>query len=463
MTRRAWLGGLALGLATGAAGLVIGYGIGARHWWPYAGLHRIEIAIDDLRRDLHRLAREEPRYVSRSARTAGGVTRHDPALAWPGYTFITAWRDGRFGASLVDMAGTTVHRWDIALSRVYDRQPPHLDHLPADAEVNIEGSQLLPGGDVLLNLYELGTVRLDRCSALEWTLARQTNHSIEPLPDGNYLIPSHGEPGTGVAPGGRIGPGERGWYKTEYVLTVDPDGRVVDAIDLLDTIHRSGFEGALVAGAGEYPDDRHRAATGDPLHLNDAEPLRPELAPAFPLFAAGDLLVSMSRISAIMVLDAGDRRVKWSLSGQWHGQFDPDFLPNGHILMVDTRMAGYAEVSRGEDRSRRSRLIEIDPVSQQIAWSWDGGDTEPFYTHSHGRVQLLPNGNVLTVDAQAGRVIEIARQRGDAIVWEYVNLTAPHEAGLVIDAARHPVTEVAFLDQPCPVPAVAAATPSAAR
>src|SRR4051794_25294965 len=38
------------------------------------------------------------KYLLPTTRVAGGVTTHDRAAAWPGYTFLTMYRDGTFGA-----------------------------------------------------------------------------------------------------------------------------------------------------------------------------------------------------------------------------------------------------------------------------------------------------------------------------------------------------------------------------
>ena len=81
-------------------------------------------------------------------------------------------------------------------------------------------------------------------------------------------------------------------------------------------------------------------AEADPYHLNDVEELRPEMAAAFPLFKAGDLLVDLRNLQTMVVLDGQTREVKWSMTGPFFGQHDPDFAPNGHIIMFDNRITG---------------------------------------------------------------------------------------------------------------------------
>src|SRR5260370_508482 len=50
-------------------------------------------------------------------------------------------------------------------------------------------------------------------------------------------------------------------------------------------------------------------------------------------------------------------------------QHDPDILPNGHILVYDN-LGGMVDGDRPEGRSR---ILEIDPMTQKIVWKYEGG------------------------------------------------------------------------------------------
>jgi hypothetical protein len=89
----------------------------------------------------------------------------------------------------------------------------------------------------------------------------------------------------------------------------------------------------------------------------------------------------------------------------------------------------------------RARLLEIDPATQRVVWRYPGSEARPFEAFSHGKMQVLPNDNVLAIAFDEGRVFEVTRA-GD-IVWEYRNVitTARGEAvrdkvGWVTDARR---------------------------
>jgi hypothetical protein len=71
-----------------------------------------------------------------------------------------------------------------------------------------------------------------------------------------------------------------------------------------------------------------------------------------------------------------------------------------------------------------SRVLEFDPFSQQIHWSFSGAADAPFFTRTCGSVQRLSNGNTLITESDAGRAFEVTRDK--RIVWEFVS---PHRAG----------------------------------
>jgi hypothetical protein len=136
--------------------------------------------------------------------------------------------------------------------------------------------------------------------------------------------------------------------------------------------------------------------------------LDPSMADAFPLFEAGDIMLSMRSLNLIVVLDAEGRRAKWWQHGPWYRQHDPDFEPDGKISVLDNDMNGGA-----------SRIIEIDPVTRKTKEIFAGSPQVPFYTWRRGNHQRLENGNILIAESETGRAFEVDRE-GD-LVWEYQN------------------------------------------
>src|SRR3954447_14981936 len=166
------------------------------------------------------------------------------------------------------------------------------------------------------------------------------------------------------------------------------------------------------------------------------------MAGAFPSFAPGDLMVSLRNLDTIAVLDRDTHLVKWRMTGPFLRQHDPDFLPNGHILVLDNRKGGRAR------EFGPSRVLEIDPARREVVWSYQGSERAPFYTDAQGKLQFLQNGYILVAETQAGRVFEVSRASG-RVVWEWVNGIGDGLVGWVTQAERVAADRVGPLDGPC--------------
>jgi hypothetical protein len=101
------------------------------------------------------------------------------------------------------------------------------------------------------------------------------------------------------------------------------------------------------------------------------------------------------------------------MSGLWVQQHQPTLLKNGHLLVLDNQ--GY---------HGRSKVIEVDPLTQEIFWTYTGDPPDAFFTPTCGAAQRLPNGNTLITESDPGRAIEVTPDKD--IVWEFYN---PHRAG----------------------------------
>jgi len=147
---------------------------------------------------------------------------------------------------------------------------------------------------------------------------------------------------------------------------------------------------------------------GDIFHTNTIEVLDGRLSARSPAFREGNVLLSMRNLNTIAVLDLETEAIVWALTGRWREQHQPTVLDNGNMLLFDNKAGeGISEV------------IEFDPFTQEIFWSYRGDTTNVFYSEKSGSNQRLPNGNTLIIESDVGRAFEVTREK--TIVWEYVN------------------------------------------
>jgi hypothetical protein len=124
------------------------------------------------------------------------------------------------------------------------------------------------------------------------------------------------------------------------------------------------------------------------------------------MFRAGQVLVSLRSTSTIALVDPLEGRVAWAARGPWLAQHDPQFLGNGHLLIFD---------NLGSPRG--SRVLEYDPRTQALPWSYLGTEGSRFYTSERGMCQRLPNGNTFIVVSESGQMMEVTPDA--EVVWSY--------------------------------------------
>ena len=377
-----------------------------------------------------------------SSRKSGGVTIHDAALAQPGLTFLTAFDGEQFRAFLIDIDGRTVHSWDTPYSVLFrGAQEPDL---VSDAQRHLHGAHVYPDGSILASFEYRGMAKLDRCSRLLWLLKRPTHHAILPLADGSVW--------TLATEPTRKRPSLVKGHREETLLHVSDAGQVLDEINVIDAIMKGGYQSILLHGDPSRPDN----PSLDPIHLNEIELVTEQMAARLPQTSLGDFLVSLRGSNALAVIDRDSRAVIWSMVGPFLRQHDPDVVEDGTVLVYDNRT---------EIKQRTpvhwlekpqvwgySRILRIDPATQQVLWSFEGSSAFPFYSSIQGKQQLLANGNILVSDPEGGRAFEVSPAHDNRVVWEYVNKLNGSDGllGRVTEATRVDFDGSQFLGKSCP-------------
>jgi hypothetical protein len=323
------------------------------------------------------------------------VLVRDAAAVAPGLNLYTSGHAAE--AVLMDSEGQVLHRWRQPLRRLW----PDLAADPANAKLEYwRRVWLFPNGD-MLGIYEgLGIVKLDARSNVLWARRGGFHHDLEVLPNGEiWVLDRDGK----IIP--RIHP-EKGVLE-DLVTVLDPDGRPLRRISILESFERSPWASLLARMQRE----------GDIFHTNTLEVLDGRFASRHPAFRRGNLLLSVLKLDALAILDPDREEIAWARTGSWRRQHQPTFLANGRLLLFDNTGPGPG----------RSRVIELDPLtgdSGDIAWQFGGSPDIDFFSKTLGSCQRLPNGNTLVTESENGRVLEVAAD--GRIVWEFYN---PHRAG----------------------------------
>jgi hypothetical protein len=96
---------------------------------------------------------------------------------------------------------------------------------------------------------------------------------------------------------------------------------------------------------------------------------------------------------------------------QLFGQHHVSGLENGNIQIFDN----------GSERpeGNRSRVVEVDPKTDKVAWEYASKDNSSFFSYRQGAAQRLPNGNVLVTSTNNGHLFEVTQKK--EVVWDFVN------------------------------------------
>lgn len=343
-----------------------------------------------------------------------GISRYNKEKAYNGLTLFVSGHAQK--AFLISMEGQIMHEWHLPFSKVWTN-PPQIKFPASDDQIRFRKAHLYPNGDILTiytttrdTPWGYGLVKMDKSSQIIWKYAERVHHDVEVGSDGKIYTLIH-EIVTDKIPGIKAKPP----IIEDSIVVLSANGQELKRLSITGIFRNSDFFGVLKL---LEPDQK-----GDVWHTNSVEVLDDQLADRFPFLKKGQVLVSMRNIDIIAVVDMDKEQVVWATRGPWHRQHDPDFLPNGNMLIFDNR--GYY------GKGGLSRVIEFNPTTMEIVWQYTGDEKDIFYSWAKSSQQRLPNGNTLITESNAGRIFEVTRDK--EVVWEFMSpFRAPDDNQLVV-------------------------------
>lgn len=244
--------------------LAMVYGVFAawRNWFPAPQIGLAYGTLVDLSRNWKNDFGLEPtRHLVTSGGAGNGLAREGAGqLSQKGYVLIAGLNDRQeesfHAVRLIDSSGREVYRWPIH----YDRLDPAIK----PANVMLHGMEVFEDGSLILT-FDAGNVisRVDACGQPVWVREGEFHHAV--TRDGRGRIVTL--LGDGIA-----------WLDAET-------GELLHQLEIVNdmTTVDSGFQRAMLEIRTRTPENDGQALDylPDPFHINDAEPLRPDMAAAF--------------------------------------------------------------------------------------------------------------------------------------------------------------------------------------
>lgn len=410
----------------------VGVFVGGKRIFPYHILKNMENAVlIAVGMDKDTVTRYH--YLSDAWYNYSGVRINDANSMMKGVTLLTSYwssLDWKSGIQLIDSTGRILHRWKVDPAKIWPKSP-YTDHVRNRKNTSynyIHGCYLFDNGDVLFNIEYMGLVRMNASGEVLWTLpGYRTHHSISRDQDGNFWVcglkwiedTPEGRARLADYPGLRLPVGE------DFALKVSEDGKILREISILKVLYQNGYKQFIRQSSKR---------TDDILHTNDVETLHSDMANQYPLFNAGDILISCRFLNAVFVIDKETEKIKWYCN-RFLQQHDPDFLKNGWISVFDNNNDG----TENGYYPGGSRIVAVKPGRDEIRIFYPKTKEQEFYTSYGGKVQYLANGNMLITEAWRGRVFET--DPSGRTVWEWVQ--ERYNENLVpevLEGTRYPFT-----------------------
>ena len=407
-----------------------------------------------------------------------GTTIYDPDRSWNGFSVLSPL--GTQAVLVIDMNGNVAKRWDgfnnsaggparvlpgghvIAASGA---RPPHQESL--------ELIQRDFDGKVVWQFNR--SERIETPQGMIWSARQHHDWQRDDFPAG-YYSPEY-TPSTAGRTTLILAHAERMQPKVADVML--GDDRLIE-VNASGEIVWEWLAGDHVDEMGFAPDAREvikrasafNKARGsfDWLHVNSATYVGPNqwYDKGDMRFAPNHVIIS-SREASIIAIVARDGSIAWQMGpdfsasrelrairqiiGQHHPHLIPKGLPGaGNLLVFDNGgSSGYgfagpiAPEGRGAFQRAGSRVLEINPVTLQLVWSYTNAR---FFSTNISGAQRLPNGNTLITAGAPGRMFEVTRE--GAIVWEYMfpMFSGANQSNAVYRAYRVPYAWIPQLRVP---------------
>jgi hypothetical protein len=312
-------------------------------------------------------------------------------------------------AWIIDRSGSVLHKWEVDFAEVIADDPVHVGRLNV-RNVNPIGMALLPDGSLIATFhgrnlfpYQVGIAKFDAAGTLLWKRLDLSHHWFDVDEQGRIVTPfAQVRNNLGRLPGSRVSLGcqSRTVYE-EGVRVLSADGEVLRETSFFDLFSGSDYRG-LFYGIRDGC---------DPLHVNSVEAASPAVAAAAPGVEAGDLLVSVREMSALVLLDGDTHGVKRLIAGRTAAQHSARFLKDGRIAAFDNL--------GGDRRLGGSRVLAIDLSTGAAETIFPRGGAAEFFSEYQGFIDPSADGRRLLVTSSGqGRVLEIDLASGRAL-WTY--------------------------------------------
>ena len=377
-------------------------------------------------------------HLQPSRGQGGGVTINKTS-GEGAFVFMAGFFDEENQIRLIRRDGTLVRKWSLDYFKHFPDPDARVCDLTSPLRTDTHGAHATPQGEVVFNYEYCGSVKLDQCGVVIWSIVKPTHHSLVPATAGGYWLLGRHKWLASEQPG-RFPPfstpAKEQTIQEDTLLRVSEDGEILEEVSIPELMRENALEALLTANGDPF--SLHTINRAELVHANKVAELPSEIADSYPLFAAGDLAISMRKLNLVMVLDPVTKKVKWHQTGPWLRQHDPEFRRDGRISIFNNNVYRTAYINEKTVLSTpyTTNIIAVDPVSRETTVIFGEKPGQEMLSVIRGQHELLENDGMLITEFDAGRVLEV--DANGQIVWEYVNRYDLDFVGEITNATIYP-------------------------
>ena len=328
------------------------------------------------------------------AKGRSGLTLHRAQHTASGYTLITSVPDAR--ALLVNIRGKIINTWQDPDSEKWSRA-----ELQGNGDLLVTGKLSPEHGSPEKRINILNFLaRFDWQGRLLWRKRFLVHHDLDVDPAGTIYT---------------LGLDDR-WIDdslriTDHTIEVfSAQGDHQSTTSLYDLLS-SNPEIYRVPRTTDYPKAVKDDGQVDLLHANTIALMPfPSLAKRGDLYRTTNVMVTVRHQNLVAIIDLEAKRLLWAWGpGEVQFPHEATWLENGNVLLFDN----------GSEQRAFSRIVEVDPTTNEVVWTYKAKVPTRFFSAGRGTVQALANGNVLVASSNQGKIFE-ANRKGE-VVWRYVH------------------------------------------
>lgn len=355
------------------------------------------------------------------------------------YILMTGFFDNENQIRLIKRNGTIVKKWSLDFFRHFPNADSRACDKASPLNVDIHGVHLTPQGEVVFNYEYCGSVKLDQCGKVIWKINKPTHHSIVPAETGGYWGLSRIKWNAKDEPN-RFPPfsssSKDKTIREDTILRISEDGHILEEISIPVLMLKNNLEALLTSNGQSFT--LESVLNNEIVHANKVAELPSSIADNFPLFAAGDLAISLRELNLVFVVDPTSKEIKWHQTGPWIRQHDPEFRPDGKISIFNNNVyrTAYANNQTNLNTTFSTNIIAVDPVTQKTEVIFGEKAGQEMLSVIRGQHEILKNNGMLITEFDAGRVFEVDSDKN--IIWEYVNQYNDKYVGEISNAIIYP-------------------------